>query len=105
LTGQPEFGSLITGVTRAGAENTAYQSAAGQQRAGQAAAGGYVSPLMSPVAGGSIAVGKTPLTGQGYESGLLIESMVRSSAQKTGKTVEQVAREIGVDPKTWQKVP
>lgn len=102
LTGQPEFGSLLTGVTRAGAENTAFQSSSGQQRAGQAAAGGYVSPLLSPI--GGIAIGGTPLTGQMYQGGMLIEAMVRGSAKQQGKSVEEVARAVGVDPRTWQKI-
>jgi hypothetical protein len=48
LTGQPEFGSLLTGVTRAGGENTAFQTAASQQRAAGAQSMGYVSPLLQP---------------------------------------------------------
>jgi hypothetical protein len=46
LTGTPYFGSLLTGVTRAGAENNAYQTAAAGQRAEGAKAMGYISPLL-----------------------------------------------------------
>jgi hypothetical protein len=46
LTGSPYFGSLLTSVTRAGAENNAYQAAAAGQRADQANAMGYISPLL-----------------------------------------------------------
>jgi hypothetical protein len=102
LTGKPEFGSLITGVTRAGTENTAFQAAAGGQRAGQAAASEYSSPLLKPI--GGIAIGGTPLTGQQYQNGLLMEAMVRGSAKQQGKTVEEVARAVGVDPVTFQKI-
>lgn len=102
LTGQPEFGSLITGVTRAGTENTSYQAAAGGQRAGQAAANGYVSPLLAPV--GGVGIGRTPLTGQQYQSGMLAESMVRDIARRTGKPVDEVARGAGIDPNTWQRL-
>jgi hypothetical protein len=65
LTGQPYFGSLLTGVTRAGAENTAYQGAAGQQRIEQARAGGFVSPLLLTGQPGI----RTPQPGEpGYEA-------------------------------------
>ena len=102
LTGQPEFGSLLTGVTRAGAENTSFQAAMSGQRAQQAAAGGYVSPLLSPVAGGSISIGNTPLTGQMHQQGVLLEALVRGSAKQQGKSVEEVARGLGIDPNTWR---
>lgn len=46
LTGKPEAGSLLTSLTRAGAENTAFQGYSGGLRADQAAANGYVSPFL-----------------------------------------------------------
>lgn len=56
LTNKPEFGSLLTGVTRAGGENNAFQALSSTQRAGQAAQGGYISPmtrLLQQLRGGS----------------------------------------------------
>lgn len=44
ITGQPVFGSLLTGLTRAGTENNAFQTGSAQQRAFGAAASGYVPP-------------------------------------------------------------
>lgn len=75
LTGQPEFGNLFTNVARAGAENTAYQSAAAGQRSQQAAARGYVSPLTKPQPG-AMYIGGTPVTPQMWQSGLLLEAML-----------------------------
>lgn len=102
LTGQPEIGSLLTQLTRAGGENTEYQSFAGGQRAQQAAAGGFVSPLLNTIPGGYI--GKTPLTGQQYQGGLLLESMLRASAKQQGKPYEEVARGAGYDPVTLKRL-
>lgn len=45
LTGQPEYGSLLTGLTRAGTENNAFQTASAGQRAQGAAANGYTPPV------------------------------------------------------------
>jgi hypothetical protein len=75
LTGQPEFGSLITGVTRAGAENTAFQTASSGLKAAGAAANGYISPLTQAGPNTSVAIGNTPLTPQMYQNGLLLEAM------------------------------
>lgn len=75
LTGQPEFGSLLTGLTRAGAENTAYQTGLAGQAAQGAAANGYVSPLLSPT-GGGVSIGRTPLTGQQYSNKLLLDALL-----------------------------
>lgn len=44
ITGKPEIGSLVTNLTRAGTENTAFQTASAQQRTAGAQAGGYVDP-------------------------------------------------------------
>lgn len=44
LTGQPEFGSLLTGLTRAGGENNAFQIASAGLRTQGAAANGYTAP-------------------------------------------------------------
>jgi hypothetical protein len=79
LTGQPEVGSLATGVARAGSENTFYQGALGQQMAQQAAGNGYISPLTQPMHNG-ISIGNTPLTGQQYQNGLLVDALL--SGQK-----------------------
>ena len=49
LTGVPEFGSLLTSLTRAGGENNAYQIAAAQQRTAGAAANGYLPPGSIPL--------------------------------------------------------
>lgn len=102
LTGQPEFGSLLTQLTRAGGENTEYQSFAGGQRAQQSAANGYVSPLLNTIPGAYI--GKTPVTGQQYQGGLLLESMLRASAKQQGKPYEDVARGAGYDPVTLRRL-
>lgn len=48
LTGQPMVGSLLTGTTRAGTENTQFQTFSGQQRAQQAADNGYIAPGILP---------------------------------------------------------
>jgi hypothetical protein len=48
LTGQPEFGSLLTSLTRAGGENNAFQTASAGQRVAGAQANGYIAP--APVA-------------------------------------------------------
>lgn len=53
LTGQPQVGSLLTSLTRAGDENTAFQNYSAGQRAQQAAANGYVPPGMLPAPPGS----------------------------------------------------
>jgi hypothetical protein len=104
LTGQPEFGSLITGVTRAGAENSAYQAAAGQQRASQAAGMGYISPLtQNNQRGGTVAIGGTPVTDQMWQNGLLLDAMLAGSkAQQpssgvaiNGKPLTQAAWQSG----------
>lgn len=44
FTGQPIFGTLATGVARAGAENTAYQNAINAQKIYGAQQGGYIAP-------------------------------------------------------------
>jgi hypothetical protein len=91
LTGQPEFGSLLTGVTRAGAENTAFQTAASQQRAAGAQAMGYVSPLTQPI--GGVYIGNTPLTPQMWQSGMFLDALLAGSkpykppAPKKGRQV------------------
>lgn len=46
LTGQPAVGSLLTGLTRAGGENNAYQTFSAGQRSSQAAASGYIAPSL-----------------------------------------------------------
>jgi hypothetical protein len=77
LTGQPEAGSLLTQLTRAGAENTAYQAAAGGLRASQAAAGGYISPLTQAPADRNLGyIGLTPLTPQMVQNGLKADTNV-----------------------------
>lgn len=103
LTGQPEFGKLFTDVTRAGASNNAYQTGILGQMAQSAADRGYVSPLLSPT-GGGVSIGNTPLTGQQYNSGLLLESMLRGSAKQQGKSYEEVARGAGIDPVTLKRI-
>lgn len=108
LTGNPEIGSLLTGLTRAGSENTFYQGALGQQMAGQAAANGYISPLTQPIRNapgqGTVGIGGSPLTGQQYQSGLFLESILRNTAHQQGKSYEQVAREQGFDPVTLKRI-
>lgn len=74
LTGRPEFGSLLTSLTRAGTENNAYQTAAEGQRAQQAADRGYVSPL-TKAQPGAMYIGGTPVTPQMWQSGLLLEAL------------------------------
>lgn len=46
LTGQPAIGSLVTGLTRAGTENSNFQTFSGGQRSSQAAANGYIPPSL-----------------------------------------------------------
>lgn len=76
LTGKPEFGSLLTSLTRAGGENVAYQTEAAGQRARQAAAGGYVSPLtQNTQTGGTVSIGNTPMTGQMWQNGLFLDAL------------------------------
>jgi hypothetical protein len=88
LTGKPEFGSLITGVTRAGAENTAFQTASSQQRAAGAQSMGYVSPLTQPGANSAF-IGGQRVTPQQYQSGMFLDALLGSAkiqAQKKTKT-------------------
>jgi hypothetical protein len=47
LTGKPEFGSLLTSLTRAGGENNAFQTASAGQRVAGAQANGYIAPSPS----------------------------------------------------------
>lgn len=104
LTGQPEFGSLLTQLTRAGTENNAYQTAAAGQRASQAAAGGYQSPLTQPNGAQYGYIGKAPATAQQYQAGLPLEAMLRASARQQGKSYEEVARGAGIDPVTLRRI-
>lgn len=77
LTGAPEFGSLLTSLTRAGNENTFYQGEMDNQRAQSAAARGYVSPLTrNQQKGGTVAIGGTPVTPQMWQNGLLLQAML-----------------------------
>jgi hypothetical protein len=77
LTGKPEAGSLLTQLTRAGAENTFYQAGAGGLRASQAAAGGYISPLTQAPADRNLGyIGLTPLTPQMVQNGLKADTNV-----------------------------
>lgn len=48
LTGKPQIGSLVTGLTRAGTENNAFQNFSAGQRTSQAAGNGYIAPGLLP---------------------------------------------------------
>jgi hypothetical protein len=101
LTGAPQIGSLLTGVTRAGVENNAYQTAADQQRIGGAQSMGYVSPLLQSA---HVGINGQMLNQGQVNQGVLVEGMIRDIAKREGRTVEDVARGVGIDPKTWQKI-
>lgn len=76
LTGQPEFGSLLTSLTRAGAENAAYQGYSGTLRAQQAADMGYVSPLTQPDPKNPVSIGGQRVTPQMWQNGLLLDALL-----------------------------
>lgn len=94
LTGQPEIGSLLTGVKRAEFENDAFQKASSGQRAAGAQAMGYVSPLTQPIrhtnGEGTVYIGNTPLTPQQYQSGMFLDALLGSAKKKAPAKGTQV---------------
>lgn len=104
LTGQPEVGSLLTGVQRATTENSAYQTGLLGQMASQAQANGYISPLLSPNGAKYGYAGSTPLNAQQYNAGIGLESLLRNGARQNGMTYEAFARQQGIDPVTLKRI-
>lgn len=74
-TGQALTGSLLTGLQRAGTENTAYQQGLQGQMISGAQANGYISPLLSAQTP-SVSIGKSGLTKQQYQQGLLLDALL-----------------------------